>query len=175
MNFVFWFYNLYFSVSRSPLSKIHLIRNTPSLIFVGAEDERVLPEAQGISLYKAMKSQNISPTSLYHYPKEGHNIKTIESINHLLSKSVNWMHYHWKSFDELCTIEPPTTTTQDPTTTYDDGSMVSPTTTTEKPPIFSGSVPLLDFCKVAFTLLALQFCTLTAWYQQCQFWKRWCQ
>ena len=151
------------------MSKIHLIRNTPSLIFVGSEDKRVLPEAQGISLYKAMKSQNISPTSLYHYPKEGHKIKTIESKHHLLSKSVNWMHYHWKSFDELCTIEPPTTTTQDPTTTYDDGSMVPPTTTTRKPPIVSGSVPLLDFSKVAFTILALQFCTLTAWYQQCQF------
>ena len=151
------------------MSKIHLIRNTASLIFVGAEDKRVLPEAQGISLYKAMKSQNISPTSLYHYPKEGHKIKTIESKHHLLLKSVNWMHYHWKSFDELCTIEPPTTTTQDPTTTYDDNSMVPPTTTTRKPPIVSGSVPLLDFSKVAFTILALQFCTLTAWYQQCQF------
>ena len=150
------------------MSKIHLIRNTPSLIFVGSEDKRVLPEAQGISLYKAMKSQNISSTSLYHYPKEGHNIKTIESIHHLLSKSVNWMHYHWKSFHELCTIEPPTTTTQDPTTTYDDGSMVLPTTTTKKS-IVSGTVPLQDFSKVAFTILALQFCILTAWYQQCQF------
>ena len=152
------------------MSKIHLIRNTPSLIFVGAEDKRVLPEAQGISLYKAMKSQNISPTSLYHYPKEGHKIKTIESIHHLLLKSVNWMHYHWKSFDELCTIEPPTTTTQDPTTTYDDGStssMVLPTTTTEKP--HSGTVPLQNFSKSAFIILALHFCTLTAWYQQCQF------
>ena len=152
------------------MSKIHLIRNTPSLIFVGAEDKRVLPEAQGISLYKAMKSQNISPTSLYHYPKEGHKIKTIESIHHLLLKSVNWMHYHWKSFDELCTIEPPTTTTQDPTTTYDDGStssMVLPTTTTEKP--HSGTVPLQNFSKTAFIILALQLCTITAWYQQCPF------
>ena len=78
------------------------------------------------------------------------------------------MHYHWKSFDELCTIEPPTTTTQDPTTTYDDGSMVLPTTTTKKS-IVSGTVPLQDFSKVAFTILALQFCILTAWYQQCQF------
>ena len=80
------------------------------------------------------------------------------------------MHYHWKSFDELCTIEPPTTTTQDPTTTYDDGStssMVLPTTTTEKP--HSGTNPLQDFSKAAFTILALQFCTITAWYQQCQF------
>ena len=164
-------YNFTYFVSRSPLSKIHLIRNTPSLIFVGSEDKRVLPEAQGISLYKAMKSQNISPTSLYHYPKEGHKIKTIESKHHLLSKSVNWMHNHWKSFDELCTIEPPTTTTQDPTTTYDDGSIVSPTTTptstTKK--AHSGTVPLQDFSKVASTVLALQFCTLTAWYQQCQF------
>ena len=81
------------------------------------------------------------------------------------------MHYHWKSFDELCTIEPPTTTTQDPTTTYDDGSVVlpttTPTTTTKK--AHSGTVPLQDFSKVASTILALQFCTLTAWYQQCQF------
>ena len=116
-----------------------------------------------------MKSQNISTTSLYHYPKEGHNIKTIESIHHLLSKSVNWMNYHWKSFDELCTIEPPTTTTQDPTTTYDDGSIVLPSTTTKKSSIDSGTVPLLDFSKAVFTILALQFCILTAWYQQCQF------
>ena len=150
------------------MSKIHLIRNTPSLIFVGAEDKRVLPEAQGISLYKAMKSQNISPTSLYHYPKEGHKIKTIESKHHLLSKIVNWIHYHWKSFDELCTIEPPTTTTQDPTTTYDDGSIVLPSTTTKKS-IVSGSVPLQDSSKAALIILALQFCAFTAWYQQCQF------
>ena len=52
-----------------------MIHASPTLIFIGLEDRRVLPETQGIPLYKAMRSQKINPISLYHYSKEGHIIK----------------------------------------------------------------------------------------------------
>ena len=52
----------------SPLSQINEIKDTATLLFIGTEDQRVLPEAQGIALYKAMRSAKLSPTSLYHYP-----------------------------------------------------------------------------------------------------------
>ena len=81
-----------------------MIHASPTLIFLGLHDKRVLPEAQGIPLYKAMRSQKINPVSLYHYPKEGHGINNIESVQHMMSKSVMWIAKHWKSFDELCTI-----------------------------------------------------------------------
>ena len=58
---------MFFCVFRSPLSKTNLLEDTPTLIFIGLEDKRVLPEAQGIPLYKAIRSQKLSPTSLYHY------------------------------------------------------------------------------------------------------------
>jgi len=41
---------------------------TATLIFIGPEDKRVMPEAQGIAYYKALRSQKKTFTSLYHYP-----------------------------------------------------------------------------------------------------------
>lgn len=38
-----------------------------TLIFVGAEDQKVLPETQGIALHRDLSSRFI-PTALYHYP-----------------------------------------------------------------------------------------------------------
>ena len=40
-----------------------------TLIFVGANDEKVLPESQGIALHRALTSRFV-PTALYHYPGE---------------------------------------------------------------------------------------------------------
>ena len=166
----------FFCIFRSPLSKTHLLEDTPTLIFIGLEDKRVLPESQGIPLYKAIRSQKLSPTSLYHYPKEGHSIKAIESIHHFLSKSVTWIHRHWRSFDGLCTIIPPTTTTtEDPTTTtmedYDLTTTITEIiqpikTTTKKPPNpSSAAAPSQDFYKATFVIVAMQFLTLNVWYQ----------
>lgn len=52
---------------KSPLNKVNHIK-AATLIFVGTEDKRVLPEAQGIAFYKALRSQMTTPTALYHYP-----------------------------------------------------------------------------------------------------------
>ena len=158
------------------MSKTNLLEDTPTLIFIGLEDKRVLPESQGIPFYKAIRSQKLSPTSLYHYPKEGHSIKAIESIHHLLSKSVTWIHRHWRSFDGLCTIIPPTTTTTEaPTTTtmedYDLTTTITEIiqpikTTTKKPPNpSSAAAPSQDFYKATFVIVAMQFLTLNVWYQ----------
>ena len=54
---------------RSPLSKVSQMKEgTATLIFIGPEDKRVMPEAQGIAYYKALRSQKKTFTSLYHYP-----------------------------------------------------------------------------------------------------------
>ena len=155
---------------RSPLSQIHQIQKAPTLLFIGLEDERVLPEAQGIALYKAMRSQKLNPTSLYHYPKEGHYVKAIESLQHMLMKSVTWMHKHWRSFDQVCIIEPPTTTEAETTTTIEPDTTASNIVTTKKPIVTtprpsSAAAPSQDFVKATFVILAMQFFTLNAWYQ----------
>ena len=103
-------------------------------------------------------------------------IKAIESIHHLLSKSVTWIHRHWQSFDGLCTIIPPTnTTTEGPTTTtmedYDLTTTITEIiqpikTTTKKPPNpSSAAAPSQDFYKATFVIVAMQFLTLNVWYQ----------
>jgi hypothetical protein len=38
-----------------------------TLIFVGDDDTTVVPESQGIALYKALHHRNVT-TALYHYP-----------------------------------------------------------------------------------------------------------
>jgi hypothetical protein len=38
-----------------------------TLIFVGDDDKIVVPESQGIALYKALHHRNVT-TALYHYP-----------------------------------------------------------------------------------------------------------
>ena len=49
------------------MSKVSTIEAS-TLIFIGKEDKRVLPQNQGIPFYKALKSQQKSITALYHYP-----------------------------------------------------------------------------------------------------------
>ena len=51
---------------RSPLRNVDSLLSA-TLIFVGANDEKVLPEPQGISLHRALSSRFV-PTALYHYP-----------------------------------------------------------------------------------------------------------
>ena len=165
------FFSFFAIATRSPLSQIHQIQRTPTLLFIGLEDERVLPEAQGIALYKAMRSQKLSPTSLYHYPREGHYVKAIESLQHMLLKSVTWMHKHWRSFDPLCTIDPPPTPEAETTTTIEEDTTPETTSeiaTTKKPIVTtpsSAAAPSQDFYKATFVILAMQFFTLNAWYQ----------
>ena len=94
----------------------------------------------------------------------------------MLSKSVTWIHRHWRSFDGLCTIIPPTTTTtEDPTTTtmedYDLTTTITEInqpikTTTKKPPNPSSAAAHgQDFYKATFVIVAMQFLTLNVWYQ----------
>ena len=64
---------------RSPLSKADEIMAS-TLIFVGAEDQRVLPETQGIPLYKAIKGNQKAATTLYNYPGTYHDDQTSNSI-----------------------------------------------------------------------------------------------
>jgi dipeptidyl aminopeptidase/acylaminoacyl peptidase len=52
---------------KSALSYVDKL-SAATLIFLGSEDKRVLPESQGIALYKALRSRMTTPTSLYHYP-----------------------------------------------------------------------------------------------------------
>ena len=42
-----------------------------TLIFVGDDDTTVVPESQGIALYKALHHRNAT-TALYHYPGKGY-------------------------------------------------------------------------------------------------------
>ena len=139
------------------MSKISLLENRASLIFVGSKNERVLPESQGIALYKAMRSMKLSPTSLYHYPSEGHDFKKLESNHHFLMKSITWIHKYLGTFDAQCTIEPPTTTT----TTSDPSDV-----TTAKPPttIQSGATSI-EYFNAFLVLLSMQFFTLKVWYE----------
>ena len=51
---------------RSPLKYVDEME-APTLIFLGSEDKRVLPESQGIALYKALRSRMIPSTVVYHY------------------------------------------------------------------------------------------------------------
>ena len=54
------------AISRSPLNQVDQMLGK-TLIFVGDEDTTVVPESQGISLYKALHHRNVT-TALYHYP-----------------------------------------------------------------------------------------------------------
>ena len=56
----------YHALHRSPLRNVDSLLSA-TLIFVGANDEKVLPEPQGISLHRALSSRFV-PTALYHYP-----------------------------------------------------------------------------------------------------------
>ena len=55
-----------FFLNRSPLSQVDSLL-AATLIFVGAKDQKVLPETQGIALHRDLSSRFI-PTELYHYP-----------------------------------------------------------------------------------------------------------
>lgn len=55
-----------FLPNRSPLRQVSDIRAS-TLIFIGAEDTKVLPEPQGIALYRGLNSRYV-PTELYKYP-----------------------------------------------------------------------------------------------------------
>lgn len=138
---------------RSPLSKVHELTDFAPLIFVGSQDTRVLPESQGIAFYKALRSQQTSPVSLYHYPHEGHSIGSLDSLEHMLSKSVGWFYKNWHVFEESCTIYEKTTPPV-PTTKF-------PDETTTKRPIVNGGE---DMIKATFVLILMQVLTLRIWY-----------
>ena len=57
-----------FIYSRSPLNQVDSMFGK-TLIFVGDDDTTVVPESQGIALYKALHHRNVT-TALYHYPGE---------------------------------------------------------------------------------------------------------
>jgi hypothetical protein len=57
---------------RSPLSKVDSLL-AATLIFVGANDQKVLPETQGIALHRDLSSRFV-PTALYHYPGKQKNV-----------------------------------------------------------------------------------------------------
>lgn len=153
----------------SPLSKVHHMEATAALIFIGIEDERVLPEAQGIALYKAMRSSDIT-TSLYHYPKEGHTWKSIETIHHFLGKSARWMLEHWNFYADECSLDPPSTsTTEHSNGGHEDpdngsGSSTNKPGSTTKKPTTSGAMDH-DYFKATFVLVSMQLFTLSLWVQ----------
>ena len=80
----------YHALHRSPLRNVDSLLSA-TLIFVGANDEKVLPEPQGISLHRALSSRFV-PTALYHYPGRMsligkiYRVKLVEAlrVNHLI-------------------------------------------------------------------------------------------
>ena len=149
----------FFTFFRSSLSKVDDLEDTATLIFIGSENEKVLPESQGIAMYKAMRSKKLSPTSLYHYPSEGHSFKTLQAKHHYLMKTITWLHKYWGTFNTECALEPPTTTTVPTTVTDSDGK---PITSTEA---IAGGTTVFDYVKGSFVMLAMHIFTLCTWYQ----------
>lgn len=147
---------------RSPLSQVQEFTDVAALIFIGSEDERVLPEAHGITFYKALRSQKTVPVSLYHYPGEGHDFKGLESIHHMWSKSVAWMHKYWRTFEEGCSYEDPNESTTTEGTSDGNGGGAT-ASSTQRPPISAGSST--DHFKAFFVILLMQVFTLSVWYQ----------
>ena len=147
------------------MSKVSQMKEgTATLIFIGPEDKRVMPEAQGIAYYKALRSQKKTFTSLYHYPGnntnlliltlsnlafpgETHYLKEIKTMHHMIAKSVAWMKKYWKSYDGDCILPEFKTTT---------------TSTTEKS-VTAGatSVSNGDYFNAFVVLMAMQCFTLS--------------
>jgi hypothetical protein len=80
---------------------------------------------------------------------EGHHFVGLDTINHLLSKSVAWMHRHWGTYEDVCTI----------------GGRAS--TTTTLPPITSGAAAhdAYTYFMAALVLAGMQVFTLGVWVQ----------
>ena len=149
------------------MSKVSQMKEgTATLIFIGPEDKRVMPEAQGIAYYKALRSQKKTFTSLYHYPGnntnlliltlsnlafpgETHYLKEIKTMHHMLAKSVAWMKKYWKSYDGDCILPEFKTTTS---------------TTTEKSNTVSGAHSVFvsngEYFNAFVVLMAMQCFTL---------------
>jgi len=118
----------------SPLSNVGKIKGK-TLVFVGDKNNIIVPEAQGIALYKALHFRNMSP-ALYHYPDSGNSLKSLEVSLHSLSKSLFWCHTSWATYQKLCQMTDTTTST-----THNDGhgaSTLKPGQTTQKGSSTSG-------------------------------------
>ena len=71
----------------SPLSEIWKVE-TPTLIFVGTEDERV-PAAQSLELYRALKENGVD-THLYMAPREPHDWKELRHRLFKINAELEW-------------------------------------------------------------------------------------
>ena len=74
---------------------------TPTLVFVGGEDERV-PPAQSILTYRALKDAGVE-TKLYIAPREGHGYKELRHRLFKINAELDWfarfidgMEYQWQ-------------------------------------------------------------------------------
>ena len=83
---------------------------------------------------------------------------SITTWHHLLSKGSQWIHQHWKTFETECTLETSTTTST---------TMASETTSKKVAPSAASSIGLggYEYFKAAIVLIAMQFFTLSVWYQ----------
>ena len=72
---------------QSPLSRIADVE-TPTIIFVGANDVRVPPE-QSIELYRALKHNGV-PTRLYIAPREPHNFGELRHRLFKMNAELEW-------------------------------------------------------------------------------------
>lgn len=69
---------------------------TPTLILHGKEDPRVHP-AQGLELYRTLKTQGKAPVRLVYYPGQGHgNSKNTSKLDYSL-RTMQWFDYYLKS------------------------------------------------------------------------------
>lgn len=75
----------------SPLKDIAQA-NTPTLLFVGENDERV-PKAQSIEMYRALKSHGV-PTHLYVAPRDGHQWQELRHQLFKANAELEWFERH---------------------------------------------------------------------------------
>lgn len=158
---------------KSPLNQVDVMFGR-TLIFVGDDDTTVVPESQGIALYKALHHRNTT-TALYHYPANGHILNNLEVIMHSISKTFHWVHTHWATYNEMCAIRETTTTSTTTTprtgtgsTTTVKGGTTGPGGVTTKPPVSSAttSAPMAgQYITGSIVLLCMHIFTLGVWLQ----------
>ena len=89
---------------------------------------------------------------------EGNVLESTEVNEHVLLKTVLWIHKNWRSFDDECQPTTTTTTTTKPQST----STTSDNTNTASGKINASSV---NYTVAAFVLLGMNIFTLSVWVQ----------
>ena len=75
----------------SPLKDIHKVK-TPTIVLVGANDERV-PPPQSVELYRALRSLGV-PTHLYMAPREPHGWRELRHELFKINVELDWFEKH---------------------------------------------------------------------------------